>query len=402
MSTAQPGTPQLGDVVAAASGVLGRELTTPVILTSGSGRSLVLRCEDRRSSATVIVKAYPQSANGAQCFAAEAAGLAFATATGLAPAFLGADADALTVVMSDLGTGASMADVLLANSSAPGGTGVFGGGAGADSVSAAAADSVSAAATARSTLLNWAAACGSLSASTSRRRGEFDALLEKYSAGRASESYLTRLPAFIRGVADRAALLGVAARAGLDSDLEEVAASLESDQHVIFSPGDICPDNNMLTPAGVRFLDFEEAGFYSVFLDAAYIRMPFSTCWCVFSLPSELSREVEAAYRAQICLLWPELSDDAHWQPGVRHAVAAWTLSSMGWLLEWSLKGDTPMEPGATSPRTRQLLRHRWKVLAGELESAGELPFLAGLMRDLLAATEHWEAPELPVYPAFR
>ena len=379
MSADQPGTPQLGDVVAAASGVLGRDLTAPVILTSGSGRSLVLRCEDR-SSTTVIVKAYPQSADGAQCFAAEAAGLALATGTGLAPAFFGADSDALTVVMSDLGTGASMADVLLANSSAAG----------------------SAAAAARSTLLNWAAACGSLSALTSRRRDEFDALLAKYSAGRPSESYLARLPAFIRGVADRAGLLGVAARAGLDSDLEEVAVFLESDQHVIFSPGDICPDNNLLTAAGVRFLDFEEAGFYSVFLDAAYIRMPFSTCWCVFRLPSEFSKEVEAAYRAQICALWPELADDANWQPGVWRAVAAWTLSSMGWLLEWSLKGDAPMEPGATSPRTRQLIRHRWQVLAGELESAGELPALAGLMRDLLTATEHWQAPELPVYPAFR
>jgi hypothetical protein len=40
-------------------------------------------------------------------------------------------------------------------------------------------------------------------------------------------------------------------------------------------------------------------------------------------------------------------------------------------------------------------------VLAAELEPAGELPALAALARSLLAATEGWQAGELPLYPAF-
>jgi hypothetical protein len=47
-------------------------------------------------------------------------------------------------------------------------------------------------------------------------------------------------------------------------------------------------------------------------------------------------------------------------------------------------------------------MRHRWRVLLGELDRSGELPALAGLTRSLLAATDGWQAPDLPLYPAFR
>jgi hypothetical protein len=78
----------------------------------------------------------------------------------------------------------------------------------------------------------------------------------------------------------------------------------------------------------VRFLDFEGAGQYCAFLDAAYIRMPFSTCWCVFRLPGDVTAEAEAAYRAQVASVHPELARDPIWQGGLRSAVAAWSMSS--------------------------------------------------------------------------
>jgi hypothetical protein len=40
-------------------------------------------------------------------------------------------------------------------------------------------------------------------------------------------------------------------------------------------------------------------------------------------------------------------------------------------------------------------------VLAGEL-AGGDLPALAELMARLLAATEHWQVPDLGPYPALR
>ncbi len=364
----------VADVAAAAAAALGRRLWAPVVLSGGSGRSAVLRCQDQ-DGASVIVKAYPQTAQGAGSFASEAAGLRVASGSGLSPDFLAADPGTLLVVMSDLGTGSSLADVLLTGSAND----------------------------ARAVLLGWARGCGRLSAVGRGRREIFDSLRSQYvakppEAGPASHAQL------ILRTPERIALLGVPVPAGLHAELAEVARVTDSTgPYQVFSPGDICPDNNVLTGDGVKFLDFEDAGFHSAFLDAAYVRMPFSTCWCVFRMPAEVGREAESAYRSEVSALWPELASDAVWQAGLRRAVAAWTLTSMWWLLRRSLEGDAPLEPeAAASPRTRQLMRHRWRVLAGELEPSGELPVLAGLMRSLLAATEGWQAAELPLYPAFR
>ncbi len=356
--------------MAAASAAVGRPLTDPIVLQGGSGRSVVLRCRD--SANAVIVKTYPANGAGRSSFAAEAAGLQLAGGTGLAPSFLGADRDLLAVVMSDLGAGRSMADVLLGGSPSA----------------------------AETALLSWARACGALSAAAGHRQPEFESLRAGYLGGHADESYMAGLGDRILGAAEAAGQVGVSAPAGIGRELAEVAAAVA--QHAVFSPGDICPDNNLLTGDGIRFLDFESAGFHSAFLDAAYIRMPFSTCWCVFRLPAGLSTAAEAAYRSEACAVRPELADDQIWQPGVRRGVAAWTLSALRWLLRNAIDADEPTEPEAESPRLRQLIRYRWQTLAGELDPAGDLPAVAELMRSLLAATECWQAPDLPLYPAFR
>ena len=368
------GSRQIAEVLAAGSAALGRELTSPRPLRDGDW-TVVLRCQDAAAASTVIVKAYPRQAEGASSFAAEAAGLELAGGSGLTPEFLAASADELVVVMADLGDAPGLADVLL--------------GASADA--------------ARTALLDWAGACGQLSAARAGREAEFATLRQRYSGGRPDESYWSGLQQRILGVAEKAALLGVSAPDGLDAELAEVAAATGESQYPVFSPGDICPDNNLLTAAGVRFLDFEASGFHSVFLDAAYLRMPFSTCWCVFALPAGLGKAAEARYREQVCGIWPRLAEDAIWRPGVRRAVAAWTMSSMWWLLRRAMTADSSMNADApAAPHTRQLMRYRWQVLAQELEQAGELLALARLCRSLLAATGGWHAEPLPAYPAFR
>ena len=372
-SQADPGL-QTAQIVGAASALLGRPLTEPVELSEGREEGVVLRCRDAAGGGTVVVKTYPRTAEGASCFAAEAAGLDVAGGSAFAPTILGAETGLQLVVMSDLGSGSSLADVLLTGSAAE----------------------------ARTALLDWAAACGRLSVSSHARRSAFDALTARYLAGQPDERHLAGLPGRVLAAADNAAKMSVPAPDGLAGELAEVAAAAAADEYAVFSPGDICPDNNLLTSAGVRFIDFEEAGFHPAFLDAAYITMPFSTCWCVFRFPPELSAEAEAAYREQVCAVWPDLADDAVWQPGLRRAVAAWTMSSTSWLLRRAVAADVPMNTEQPSPHTRQLMRHRWQSLLAELEPAGDLPAIAALVRSLLAATVGWHAPDLPLYPAFR
>ncbi len=372
MASDEPGArPDVAKIVSAASAAVGQPLTDPIALPGGSGRSTVLRCRDG-AGATVIVKTYPDNGESLSCFAAEAAGLQVAGGTDLAPAFLGADRDVRAVMMSDLGEGASLADVLLGDS-APAAEGA---------------------------LLSWASACGELSAATRRRQPEFDSLRAAYLGGRADESYRAGLGGRILAAGEAAGQVGVTPPYGLSAELAEIAAAV--DHQAVFSPGDICPDNNVLTADGIRFLDFESAGFHSTFLDAAYIRMPFSTCWCVFRLPRELAAAAEGCYRSGVCAAWPTLADDLIWERGVRRGVAAWTLSGLHWLLRDAIEADEPTDLAAESPRTRQLLRCRWQTLADALEPAGDLPAVAALMRSLLAATENWQAPDLPLYPAFR
>jgi hypothetical protein len=373
--------PLVAAAVAAGSRALGRELSEPVKLT-GSERSVVLRCADG-DGGSVVVKTYPQGGEGATSFALEAAGLTVSADTGLAPRLLAASSADLTVVMADLGSGSSLADVLLGDSPAE----------------------------ARGTLLDWARACGELSAHASPRAPEFETLKSRYLAGRAEVGWMPRIRRGVLEAGDQLARLAadraggmdeVSIPPGLSAEVAFVADTIFGHPFPVFSPGDICPDNNLRTGAGIRFLDFESADVYSAFLDAAYLRMPFSTCWCVFRLPADLAAQAESAYRHEVTRIHPGLADDAVWQPGVRRAAAAWTLWTMTWLLPRAIDGDELMLPGFVSPPRRQLMRHRWQVLAADLDGAGDLPAVAELCRGLLAATEHWQVAELPLYPAFR
>ena len=64
------------------------------------------------------------------------------------------------------------------------------------------------------------------------------------------------------------------------------------------TPGDTCPDNNVLTEAGVVLFDFEAAAIRHLAWDAAYLRVPWPSCWCAWRLPEDVARRpvAEAAW----------------------------------------------------------------------------------------------------------
>lgn len=365
------------DLVEAGSAALGRPLRDPERLAS-SERSVVLRC--RSSTGSVVVKSYPDDRHGTASFAAEAAGLEFTAGTGLAPDLLAADPAQRLIVMADLGGDSpSLADLLLGSSPGP----------------------------ARDGMLSWARACGELAVRTACRERELAALLAKYGATSGSRRPASGigdwLPLRIEAIPGLLTSLSFAVPDRLDDDLAVVSEFVTTKAFEVFSPGDICPDNNLITVGGVRFIDFENAGFHSVFLDAAYLRMPFSTCWCVFALPGDLAAEAEGLYRGLASTVFVELADDELWSRGLCLATTAWTLHAMTYLLDRGVTADASMNPDASlAPTKRQLLRYRWRALAGELDRAGALPAIRVLAGQLLAETGLWLGPELPLYPAFR
>ncbi|WP_194896574.1 hypothetical protein [Catenulispora pinisilvae] len=343
---------EVTEILTAASALLGTELADPVDL-GGSDRSVVLRVRTAAGD-TVILKAHKEQS----VYAAEASGLRL---TDLGPRLLAADPEHRLIVMEDLGDAPNLADLLL----------------GGDEKRA------------RAALVEWAATYGRLAVQTVGRESDLEVPSEPWVA-----KAMAKLPGFLDG-------FGIAPPPGLESDIEAVSA-LDHDPFPVFSPGDICPDNHLLTPEGLRPIDFESAGFHSVFLDASYSRMPFGTCWCVFRLPKTFSMEAERAYREEVVKAYPALADDRIWRPGVRRGSVAFVAMMSVWQVSVVQEEDRPMHRTRMPESSmRQVLRYRWEVTAASLERAQELAAVAAAFRGLLAATEGWRTGDLPRYPAF-
>ncbi|MCT2588999.1 hypothetical protein LHJ74_03455 [Streptomyces sp. N2-109] len=353
-------------------------LCDPVELVGGR-RTTVLRCRTD-AGRTVVVKAFGEDDEGRRSFAAEAAGLSLRLA---GPELLAVDEDLAMVVMADLGDAPTLADVLLGDDPR----------------------------TATAGLLALARGLGRLAAASVGRRGDLARLFARYGASGGegggpwiaedADAFPARLTEAGITLPPLDAKLDAQPADPLRVELGWVTAGLTSGHHrPVFTPGDTCPDNNLLTADGLRLIDFEGACFQSVFLTAAYCRMPFSSCWCVFRLPDGLAEEIEQTYRAEVVAVYPELRQDAVWEAGMRDAVAAWTLSATVHLLPHAVREEKLMHPTRRPvPTGRELLRHRWEAAS----TLPGLPAFTDAMRRLLAlAHTDWQAGPLPLYPAFR
>ncbi|MFH7596376.1 hypothetical protein WDV06_14900 [Streptomyces racemochromogenes] len=351
-------------ILRAAGALVGTELSGAVDL-GGSARSTVLRCETA-GGGSVIVKAFGHEPESLRCFTAEAAGLSLGMA---GPEVLGVDPEVPLLVMADLGNAPTLADVLLGDDPAA----------------------------AEKGLLAWARGLGALAAASVPRRADLARLWSRYDRGMPSweddpwtAENANALPELLDGAA-------IASPAGLEEELARIGTA-GGEEYPAFTPGDTCPDNSLITPGGLRLIDFEAACYQSVFLTAAYCRMPFSSCWCVFTLPPGTAARIEGAYRAEVVGAYPALADDEVWQAGMRQATAVWTVDATVRLLPRVVE-DGPLHPTRRpTPTRRQVLRHRWEAAAG-LE---EFPAFARTMRLLLREVAGaWEVAALPGYPAF-
>lgn len=347
----------------------------------GSQRSSVTRYAVLRAPAhwggSVVVKHFvpqPPGEGSGWGYLREQVGLAHLPG---APRLLCSDDASQTLVMEDLGTHPTLADVLL----------------GEDADEAV-----------RHTLA-WAGTLGRTVRSDAevlaQARRQLDRVLhnDRELMCRYPEAGLTRLQQ----------VTGNRHTAAATAEILGVAEELDRDtgKHVL-SPGDTCPDNAMVTPGGIRFLDLEGAGVRHLALEGAYALEPFSTCWCVFQPPEGLTRSLFAAFTTGAEAHLPGLSDDPHWPRQVRGAVALWVCSANSWLLDGAL-GDRVLVgggPPGTEPRGpsfRALLVARWRWVLRHC--ADELPDTAAACDEAITwAVRRWgdgRSLELPPYPAF-
>lgn len=392
--------PEVLSTVTAAEQVLSQRFGATIRLAEpehlgGSGHSTVVRVRVAATPfslpRTLVVKRYgapgepvpsilANSELAGDAFVREAVSYQLFTALSpeerMCPEMFAHDATERLVVLEDLGRAPTLADKLLGDD----------------------------ARAAERALLSWARTLGRLHASTAGREADFDALSRRWGVPRMKDPLARQGNLALAELPDLLAVaLGVTTPEPVRARVAAAAGLVSSAKHRAFSPSDACPDNNVITSKGVRFLDFEGGCWRDVLLDAGYLRVPFPSCGCSFALPAGMTEAMVAAWRAEVRGVWPDLDSDAVLLPGLLDAQVFWVWLSTWLLLPQPGQDDRPIDGRLRSPRRSVALRARWRQLAVEANRSGEAA-LAEHATEVAAAVERRFAvtADLEPYPAFR
>jgi hypothetical protein len=167
--------------------------------------------------------------------------------------------------------------------------------------------------------------------------------------------------------------LGVVAPPAAVQEAHDTARLLGGTRYRAFSPSDTCPDNNLVTSRGVRFVDFEWGCFRDIALDAAYFRVPFPGCEASFALPPGMADTLLDAWRNEIAAVWPDLDDAGHLAARLLDAQILWVWLCTWWFLPRISARDQHVGPDAgRSPRISTALSHYWDQLSADAAQAGK------------------------------
>ncbi len=377
--------------LAAAERLLTRRAGASVVLADpedlgGSDRSVVARARVARNPfalpRTLVVKHYlgEPDPHRPDPFRHEVASCQLFTAlpedARPSPVLIAHDPDARLLVLEDLGRSSTLADKLF----------------GPDPAAA------------QRCLLSWARALGRMQAATAGRENDFGALLRRLGERAWRDPIADEARAALAGVPGLLHReLGVTVPPAAAVQAHDTARLLGGSRYRAFSPSDTCPDNNLVTSRGVRFVDFEWGCFRDVALDAAYFRVPFPGCESSFALPDGMAETMLEAWRNEIATVWPDLDDPELLEHRLFDAQLLWVWLCTWWLLPRIAERDGPVGADATrSPRISTALAHYWEQMA---MAAGDRTASAELGRAVAAALRARYAdalPALPVYPAFR
>src|SRR4051812_19873654 len=322
----------------------------------GSERSVVARARVARNPfsfpRTLVVKHYiaPPDPGRPDPFPYEVASCQLFTALAAdarpSPVLIAHDPKARLLIMEDLGRSSTLADKLF----------------GPDPEAA------------RRCLLSWAAALGRMQAATAGREGDFGALLRRLGERAWRDPMAEDARAAVAGLPGLLEQeLGVKVPPDASLEAHETVRLLGATRYRAFSPSDTCPDNNLVTSRGVRFVDFEWGCFRDIALDAAYFRVPFPGCEATFALPPGMADTLLDAWRNEIAAVWPDLDEPGRLNARLFDAQLLWVWLCTWWLLPRITVRDqhVGLDP-ARSPRISTALSHYWDQLAVDAAVAGK------------------------------
>lgn len=370
MSAAPPVALLPNAVAEAATRILGDRIDPHTVQWLEDRRTVV--AATRPDGSQVVIK----WSRSRQVLFAEWAALAFITDLNLdpplAPRLLGGDVDAVMIVMERLPPAASLAGLLL----------------GSDRDSA------------RRGLLGLARGLGRLHASTIGRTRAFELARAGLGPTPSVRYHLVRrFPGLLSRVDAWATTMGIARPSGLDDDLHRVwSAVARPGSFVSLVHGDPCPDNNRVYEDHVVLFDFQVAGIDHCLLDAAYLAVPFPSCWCIGRLDESDVGDATNVYREELSAALPEIGDDEVWLPALAEANAFWLLQVAIADFGPALEAD---DLWGTATLGQRLL-DRCDRFAGLAGRAGVLPALADVAGQIDHALRE-RSPSispLPDYPA--
>ncbi len=337
---------------------------------------------------TVIVRAGPdrvsdprsQPGDGLrwhEVFANEVAGTRFLAELteleGRVPVELAGDVDRQVLVSQDLGTGPSVADVLLADDRDR----------------------------ALALLEQHAAMLGDV-ASASFGKTDRYAVIRSDCGPPASPHNLrptggAALHRFLDGFARD---VGVVPADDVDDEVARIvsAAATPPSDWTAYSPADACPDNNVVTEDGrLAMFDFGYGAVRHLGLDTTYFSLPFPTCWCYAPLPQNLRSHLLETYRTAVGQRVPAVRDDDAWTTAVAWAAAAWFID---WIVAVAIAEDT-------RERQRGPLSGKAAVASQVATVAEVIAPVYGALSELASRTAaslqaRWGITEVPTYPALR
>lgn len=347
--------------LAAAAGGLGGTKLRAVSKRLGGTRADLWRVTDGKRK--LVVKSYrdPES----NSWRREAAGLAAAHGTGC-PELIALVSDPAVVVMTDLGTGPCLADLLLGRD----------------------------AATATDGLQAWGRALANLHSQTIHRTNVFTAHLGDDLPVSVIASEVDVLPQTLSALATDHDLPVAENLTGLLGEVQEPLNRAE--RHVV-TPGDTCPDNNLIVGDTVRLLDFEFAEVRHPAWDLAYLRVPWPTCWCAWQIPPEPGDAALATYRKSAAELLPWVAEPG-FESDLIAATLLWSLVSSSMYLPGALDPEADSEAAAKRPGRRTMVLSRL-ALASRLEGPPALTAYAGQLAAELS--RRWGPHPLAAAPAF-
>ncbi len=369
-------------ILSKAAQLLGDDSLTLEASLRTEGRNRVARAWRPDGCSTVIVKATvtedgspidladDSSESPAWRLRNEGAGLAFLTALGTEPAFsprfLAGDMDSGVVVMENLGVGQGSLAYRLTGENFD---------------------------LAAHALLAYADGLGRMHAATAGHEAAYDAERLRWGGTEGRGEMMGGDPdadSMFLAILER---FGVEATGALANDLSGIVARLEDPIWRAFTPSDCCPDNHLLNHDGrVMFFDLEFAGFRHALLDAAYLTVPFSTCWCIGQIPEDLVAEAILAYRAAFD------PDPDGFERGLAAATGYWMTRTITW--NWHNWEEEDHTWGLATIRQRHLLRleNGAKYLGPHFPALAET---ASKLHDALVS--RWPDLEpMPLYPPFR